>query len=303
MRILQILVYLGLIFGLNGFANAQACGKFSVVVDVQNESGKPIGIAVVQLKPINIDETNSRVFERDRLKPSKFMMAFLEGQELREFHRLIVSADGYKSSENELKIVSCDNKYITVKLVEINSRSEAIWNFYNRIVVQVADENNQNIEKSWLTVTRDGKDVSVFLIENGYLNIKFFTNGVYDAQLKAKGFQNIQFKVDSTKVAEQTLKFRLKKAPEAVLTGIVKLNKKIIQGAVIKIRDADYNEYLAKTDEKGIYQLILPFGKYFIYSTVSDKCWMCAEFYRKDFLIDKKGEIKLDIELQFYGEG
>ena len=102
---------------------------------------------------------------------------------------------------------------------------------------------------------------------------------------------------------EHFMQLALKEAQKAVLTGTVKLDKKIIEGAVIHIRDADYNEYFAKTDGNGIYLVTLPFGKYNIYSTVNDKCWMCAEFYKNDFLINKEGEIKLDIELQFHGEG
>lgn len=303
MKISQILMLLVLICGFNYFVNAQACGKFRVIVDVQNEAGEPIENAVVQLTPITKDETGGKVFERNERKLSNFTFELSEGQRLSEFHRLIISADGYRTAENELKIVSCDNKTIKVKLVKNGAAGEAVWKFFNRIVVQVADENNKSIEKTWMTVIQDEKIVSNFLIENGYLSVKFFPNGIFDVQLKAKGFETKQFKIDSSKIAGQNKKFRLKEAPTAILTGIVKLDKKIIEGAVIKIRDADYNEYFAKTDENGIYKLTLPFGKYFIYSTVNEKCWMCAEFYKHDFLINKKGETKLDMELQFFGEG
>ena len=300
MKFLQILMLLVLVCGSNYFTNAQPCMRFSIVVNVQNEAYEPIANAIVQLMPITRDETAGKIFVRNE---ENFTLELLEGQQLSEFHRLIISADGYKTAENKLKIVSCDNNTIKVKLVKNGSTGEAAWNFSNRIVVKVADESNKSIEKTWMTVTQDGKYVSSFVIENGYLNIRFFPNGIYNVQLKAKGFETKQFMVDWLKIAEQNLKFNLKAAPTAVLTGTVKLDKKIIGGAVIVIRDADYNEYFAKTDEKGIYRVTLPFGNYFIYSTVNDKCWMCAEFYKKDFLINKEGEIKLDMELQFFGEG
>ena len=303
MKVLKMLVLCVLVCGFNCFDSAQACGKFDVVVEVQNEAGEPIDNAFVQLTPITKDETTGKVFELNKGKLSNFMLELTEGQQLREFHRLIISADGYKTAENALKIVSCDNKNIKVKLVKNGATGEAVWNFYNRIVIQVTDVNNTNIEKTRLTVMQGEKITTQLLIENGYLSITFFPNGIYDFQLKAKGFQTAQFKVDSSKIAGQDLKFQLKEAQKAVLTGTVKLDKKIIEGAVIHIRDADYNEYFAKTDGNGIYLVTLPFGKYNIYSTVNDKCWMCAEFYKNDFLINKEGEIKLDIELQFHGEG
>jgi hypothetical protein len=89
----------------------------------------------------------------------------------------------------------------------------------------------------------------------------------------------------------------------AILSGTVKLEKKLLEGAVIILRDEKGLEYSTKTDEKGKYEMSLPFGKYFIYSTVNSECWMCAEFYKKDFSISKKGKIKLNIILIFNGEG
>lgn len=180
---------------------------------------------------------------------------------------------------------------------------EAIWKFDDRIIVNVADENNKAIEKARMIVMQGEKIVESYLIENGYTNIRHFPNGVYDVQLKAKGFQTKQFKIELLRIDGQTFKFQLKEARTGLLTGTVELNKKIITDAPITIRDSDNNEYHVKTDEKGIYRVRLPFGRYFIYSTVSDKCWMCAEFYKNDFLVNTEGEIKLDMELQFLGEG
>lgn len=113
----------------------------------------------------------------------------------------------------------------------------------------------------------------------------------------------IPIQIEKDEKEKPKLKSELHDTQTAVLTGTVKLDKKLLEGAVVKIRDENYNEYFAKTDKKGNYRVILPFGKYFIYSTVNDKCWMCAEFYKRDFLINKEGEINLDIELQFMGEG
>ena len=300
MKILQIFTLIFLIGSFSYFANAQACGKFRIEIKVMDESGKPLENASVQVLPINKDGTRGNKFERDKNYLSDFTLTMLEGESLDDFHRLIISADGYKTTENELKVVSCRSQYIKVKLVKTDLSGEAVWDFVNRVVMQITDDNNKEIEKAWLNST--SKSGLGFVVVNGYLDTNF-PNGIYDFQLKAKGFETKKIRINSSKIAEQDFNFKLKKATMAVLTGTVKLDKKVIKDAVIKIRDEDYNEYSAKTDDKGKYRIDLPFAKYFIYSTVNDKCWMCAEFYRHDFLINKEGEINLDINLIFMGEG
>ena len=84
-------------------ANGQACGRFRIEIVVQTETGKPLETAVVQFLPITKDETRGRQFVRDETERSRFSIEFIEGQSVREFHRLIVSADGYKRAENEIK--------------------------------------------------------------------------------------------------------------------------------------------------------------------------------------------------------
>lgn len=117
MKLLKVLVLCVWVCGLNCVANAQACGKFDLLIDVQNQAGEPIDSASVQLVPINKDEIAEKVFQQNGVKLSRFVLGLSEGQQLREFHRLIISADGYKSAENELKIVSCEGKNIKVQLV------------------------------------------------------------------------------------------------------------------------------------------------------------------------------------------
>ncbi|HVE58521.1 MAG TPA: carboxypeptidase-like regulatory domain-containing protein, partial [Pyrinomonadaceae bacterium] len=170
MKILQILVLIILLGGFSNFVNAQACGKYRINIKVQNESGEPIDNALVQLLPITKDETRGSKFERNNTDLSNFTLTFLEGQGLSEFHRLKISADGYKTAENELKIVSCDNKTIIVKLAKTSSSNEPVWNFENRIELEAAGENGENLESSWVIVTDGEKIVTQLKMENGYIN-------------------------------------------------------------------------------------------------------------------------------------
>ena len=77
----------------------------------------------------------------------------------------------------------------------------------------------------------------------------------------------------------------------------------IVKGAVITFTDEKGTKYLAKTDEKGKFEISLPIGKYSIYATVNEQCWMCAEYYNTEFLITDRHRSNLNIILRFFGEG
>jgi hypothetical protein len=85
--------------------------------------------------------------------------------------------------------------------------------------------------------------------------------------------------------------------------GKISLPERNLNGGIVLFRDEKNKEFIAKGNEKGKYKITLPFGKYFVYATVNDRCWMCAEFYHNDFVVVKKGRIKLDVFLRFTGEG
>ena len=84
--------------------NAQLCGKYKVTIEVLDENDKPINNAVVQFLPITKDETRGKQFVREENDLSKFSVEYFEGQSISKFHKLIVSADGYKAAENRDKI-------------------------------------------------------------------------------------------------------------------------------------------------------------------------------------------------------
>ena len=87
------------------------------------------------------------------------------------------------------------------------------------------------------------------------------------------------------------------------MTGKVNKPKRIVPGGYVKFRGGNWSEYSVKADEKGRYSIDLPPGTYMVYATVNDKCWMCAEFMKKDLVLGTKTKVKLDIYLVFLGEG
>lgn len=82
-----------------------------------------------------------------------------------------------------------------------------------------------------------------------------------------------------------------------------KIEIQIVKGAVIRFTNEKGNIFSAKTDAKGKFKIGLPIGKYTIYATANEECWMCAEYYNYDFLITDKHKSNLNIILQFFGEG
>lgn len=190
-------------------ANGQACGKFKVMVSVEDAEGKPVNNAVVQFLPITKDETLGKQFVRDEGELSKFSIEFIEGQSVKEFHKLIISADGYKQAENEIKFYSCRKPDITVKLPKKNSAATPVWNFTNSIMVSTEDVNGKGVSGVKVTILKDGKIVKTEELEyfgSGYT----LPNGEYVFRFEKEGYQPQEIKADMTKIADADIKTKLK---------------------------------------------------------------------------------------------
>jgi Carboxypeptidase regulatory-like domain len=96
-----------------------------------------------------------------------------------------------------------------------------------------------------------------------------------------------------------------------IVSGMILMEKTVgkgletIEGAVITFT-AEAGEYFTATataDAEGMYEISLPEGKYSVYATANKDCWMCAEYYNKGFVVDRKRKVKLDAVLVFMGEG
>ncbi len=102
---------------------------------------------------------------------------------------------------------------------------------------------------------------------------------------------------------EQNINTNIKDLVEPYNSFEEKNELKIIKGVVIRFTNDKGIIYTTKTNEKGRFQINLPIGKYNVYATASEGCWMCAEYYNKGFIIENRHKIKLNIILQFFGEG
>lgn len=190
-------------------ADAQMCGKFRETIVVQDEKGKPIETAVVQFLPITKDETLGKQFTRSETDRSVFEIEYQEGHSVREFHKLLVSADGYKTAENEIKFYSCERRRILVKLSKSDSASSSVWEIENDVQVIAKDENDKAVNGIKVSVVKDGK---VLKSKKSEFDRVGFTlkGGEYILRIKKDGYQTEDAKVDLTKIAQVYFTVNLK---------------------------------------------------------------------------------------------
>ena len=204
-----LLVLIIVCAGFVGETKAQMCGKFRIGVSVQNADGEPIDNAVIQFLPITTDETFGKSFVRDQMELSKLTIQFTEGQSVKNFHKLIVSANGYKTAENEIKFYSCRGSNIIVKLPKSDAAAAPVWEFSNSIMIETQDAGGKEISGVKLTVLQDGKIIGSKEIE--YYGVGFdIPNGKYVLRLAKKGYQTREIKVDLTKIADVDVTAKLK---------------------------------------------------------------------------------------------
>jgi hypothetical protein len=92
-----------------------------------------------------------------------------------------------------------------------------------------------------------------------------------------------------------------------ILSGKVKFKEKLVSDAYVQLRDEKGIVYSTKSDETGKYKLELPTGNYYVFANGGPKSCnfvgCTPEFYKKDFLINKKRKVNLNIILDYVGEG
>lgn len=196
-------------------ATAQACGVFSQTVFVQDEKGRPLEMAVVQFLPITKDETYGKQFTRSESNRSSFELKFQEGQSVKEFHKLIVSADGYKTAENEIKFFSCSGNQIKVKLPKTDSSASPVWEFENRIMISTNDEDGKGVKGVRLSIFEDGKILTTQKME--YYGTGFdMKNGKYVFRFEKDSYETENIEVDLTEIERVDINVSLKSENKTV---------------------------------------------------------------------------------------
>jgi hypothetical protein len=190
-------------------ASGQMCGKFKVIVSVQDAEGKPIDNGVIQFLPITKDETLGKQFVRDKTDLSTFSVQFTEGESVTAFHKLIVSADGYQTTENEIKFYSCLGPRITVKLSKKDSIAAPVWEFANSIMIETKDSGGKALSGTKIIIKKEGKIVGTKEAE--YYGLGFsLPNGEYVFRIEKEGYDPQEIKVDMTKIADVNVTTSLK---------------------------------------------------------------------------------------------
>lgn len=104
----------------------------------------------------------------------------------------------------------------------------------------------------------------------------------------------------STKKKKPAKTLRLIKFPGIIdLNPKPKLIQRPLKGAYVLFTDEKGTGFRAIAGENGKYEIKLPYGKYQVFSTASLGCWMCAEYYKNDLVIDHPEDINLVILLPY----
>ena len=199
-----------LFFALFVKANAQACGTYSVTITVENEQDKPVTNAVVKLLPIEKDETDGKKFVRDKSNPATLSISFQEGHSFKTFHKLIISAPGFKRSENKVRFTSCEKRNVIVKLAPLKSASAAIWQFENEIDIQVFGGDGKTLRDVKMQIIAEKREPEN--IDMGEWGSAFRTlpNGIYRFRFEKPGFETKEVTSDLRPLADEHLKVELK---------------------------------------------------------------------------------------------
>lgn len=199
-----------LFFALFVKANAQACGRYAVNITVENEQGKPVKNADVKLLPIEKDETEGKNFVRDKSDPAMFSITLQEGHSFRSFHKLIITAPGFKPSENKVRFLSCEKRNVIVKLAPLKSDSLAFWQFENEIDIRVFGGDGKNLRDVKMQIIGGNKEPET--IDMGEWGSAFLTlpNGIYRFRFEKPGYEIKEVTADLTPLANEHLKVELK---------------------------------------------------------------------------------------------
>ena len=188
---------------------AQVCGRYQIHVKVSDSTSHPIKNADVKLSPITTDETRGKQFVRDASDPSTFSVTFTEGDDLRAFHMLTVSAPGFDPAELKATFVSCEGRTITVGLQKASSGEKPVWHFDNHLTVEADGPNGRWAENVTFRITNadTSEVVSDKKLDLGYQSL-YVPNGTYLITLKAADGQMLTSTVDLTVLEDRALKFK-----------------------------------------------------------------------------------------------
>ncbi|HEY0428343.1 MAG TPA: carboxypeptidase-like regulatory domain-containing protein [Pyrinomonadaceae bacterium] len=186
---MKIFLILTLVFiGFAVEASAQVCGQYTTTLIIKSDDNKSIENALVQLVALEKDETKNKTFVRDENERSKFSITFNEGHLILGKYKIIVSADGFETSEKEIGFPHCKHQTFEFKLKAAKAQNQAV------LAGTITDQVGAAIQKAKIKIS--GNNNQKFVAEtndNGVYKISL-PEGVYSIEFNASGCKSYKLK-------------------------------------------------------------------------------------------------------------
>ncbi len=191
-------------------ADAQLCGQYKTVLAIKTEDEKPVTNAVVQLVPLGKDETRGKTFVRDENDLSVFSIFFYEGHQLSSKYKLLVSADGFKTFETELKFPHCKQREFNLKLENKNSKTNTALEEIKEIKFWINYRNKKGTFGVKVTViSEDDKTLEEISDEYGAVSFKVLDDKKYKVRFEKEGYKSEEIEIDLSKKSSVNMNIEL----------------------------------------------------------------------------------------------
>lgn len=125
MKFLQILIIIFVAFTFE--VNAQLCGTYTTTLIITNEARELVKNAQIKIVSLQKrDYLHGKKFVRDKRDAWRFSISFEEGYEVKGNYKVIVSANGFATTEREFKFPHCRSQYFEFKLTKSDSINQTI---------------------------------------------------------------------------------------------------------------------------------------------------------------------------------
>lgn len=167
---------------------------------IKSADGKPVENAVVQLIPLEKDETRGTIFVRDETDLSVFSISFFEGHQLSKKYKVIISADGFKNFETEMIFPHCKTRNFNLKLEKKNSDQKNSFEEIREINFWVYDADKKAIDGVKVGVYSEDEKISEEISgANGLVRFKVVNDKTYKIKLEKSGYKSKETEFDLSK--------------------------------------------------------------------------------------------------------
>lgn len=283
MNFIKLKIILIFVFGLflTIQVNAQLCGKYSMTLNILSENDQKVENVFVQLIPLGKDETRGKTFKQSEEDASKFFITFLEGHQLHNKYKAIISAQQIETYEMELKFPHCKSQEFDVRLKALAKDTVTLRG-------SIYDANGALIPQVKITATnKEGRIIESVTDNEGKYSLRLPVNKYDDKDIRDFEIAKYNLIIDGTNSGLNKVSFdNFGISPslsgmyvDFALDTFVNINKIKIEYVIIKGKVADKNgafvpnllikfinqngkTFQTASKENGSYSIKLPIGKY-----------------------------------------